>query len=143
MKRLDKVFLDGTALEPNFFNTITVNSKNCVVYTWKKQFYEKMYLLRSEIELPYVDLYEVRAQHKTGYLCGYAFDIFCKRPIIENNFIIASSNLKPFTLSDIKNNKNSLSLRHKLKGCNVYVMPSVATMLTISVHPTIKNLLDI
>lgn len=143
MKRLENCTFDGTLLKPNFFNSLTLNNKRSILYTWKQQNYEKMYLIRSEIILPYVDVYEIRAQHKTGYLCGYAFDIYCKNPTIEANFIIATSEMKPFSFTELKQNKNSLNLKYKLKGCNVYVMSSLATMLTISINPTIKNLLDI
>jgi len=141
MKRLQSLTIDGTLLKPNFFN-IMRGSRNYVVYTWKPQAYEKIYLVRTEIELPYCDTYELRAQHRTGNLCGYAFDLFCKNPIINTNFIIASQT-NCLSYQHFKDNSLNLSVKYRLKGCTVYTAPSTATLLTISVHPTIKNLLDI
>lgn len=143
MKRLQNLIIDGNLLKPNAFNIVNSNSKNpAYVYVWKPQSYEKIYFVRNEMELPYVDTYELRAYSRLGTLCGYAFDFYCKNPIIETNFIIAASNYN-INFKELVQQNNLLNLKHKLKSCNVYVLPSVATMLTISVNQKIKELLDI
>lgn len=145
MKRLQSLTIKGTSLKPNFFNLMRTSNSTYIAYTWKLQAYEKIYMVRNEMELPYCDVYEMRAQHRTGNLCGYAFDLFCKTPIINTNFIIASqpNNSNNFSYKYFKENKLNLSVKFRLKGCTVYAAPSVATMLTLSVHPTMKTLLDI
>ncbi len=143
MKRLQNVIVDGTTLKSNFFNLVNNSDKPSYVYIWKKQNYEKLYFVRTEIELPYVDLYELRAQHRTGSLCGYAFDLYCKTPIVNTNFILSTNNIATINLKELKQNNNLFSLNHKLKGCNVYVLPNLATMLTISTNAEMKELLDL
>lgn len=141
MKRLQNTIINGMHLSPNAFNIVDNGKHKVTVYTWKVQQYEKIYLVRNEMELPFTDVYELRAYSQKGILCGYAFDIFCKNPIKEPNFIIAA-NLHT-SLIDMVNQQNYLRLIYKLKGCNVYVLPGLATMLTISQDTNMKELLDI
>lgn len=143
MKRLQTLILNGENLEPNKFNRLNTLDKKSYAYVWRKQNYEKLYCVKSDIVLPFIDMYELRAQHRTGSLCGWAFDLFCKEPIVNTNFIIASNNIKSLSLKELKSSNNYFNLNHKLKGCNVYMLPNLATMLTLSLDLNMKDLLDL
>ena len=105
--------------------------------------YLRVILLRIEhIELPLLDVYEVRANVKDGIVIGYAFDTNAKNISHANNFLTVCTS--DFRTSKVKElSKTCFNLKHKLDNVYLYEYEGMASMVTTGLPERFKESMEL
>jgi len=114
-------------------------------YNFKVQpkIFKSVFLSRLEtINLPNLDVYEVRANALEGALIGYGFDCYGKVTVFRSNYV-GSSNVY-FSTSKLKElNKDNLDLKFSLNNMLFFEYEGMATLVTLGLGDKIKNAMEI
>lgn len=119
--------------------------KHTLFYNFKTQpsAFSKVVLIKIDsINLPNLDLYEVRANSFDGILVGYAIDCHGKNTINRHNFV-GSSNLF-FTETKMKDlNENNLSLKFTLGKMMLFEYEGSASLVTLGFGERMKEAMEL
>lgn len=95
------------------------------------------------IDLPFLDVYELKAESTKGITVGYCFDSFARNKAYAFNYLCAySSDFTSLKLKDLKETSSLLQLRYKLRNVFLYSLGSYGSLITVGYSQTIKEKLE-
>lgn len=94
------------------------------------------------IELPLIDMYELRANSKDGAVAGYLFDPTTRNVSYSNNHIAVYEN--DFRLCSIRGLKGtSCNLKYRINGVYLYEYEGVASMVTTGLPESVCERMEL
>ncbi|MFA5669450.1 MAG: hypothetical protein WC967_09400 [Balneolaceae bacterium] len=144
MKRLQGKKIKLMDSPSNCLRRISVDKYKPFIFLPSENHFSNLYLNHLELttELPYLDIYTVHSESIEGLRCGYCFDT-AVTPVFGKNFLIAASNKITHDINDIGEANFIISLKIKIKTCNIYTMEGLASMITIGTDSKVREALEI
>lgn len=106
--------------------------------------YSDLYCTKIEqIDLPMMDVYEVRALSTKGIVVAYLFDSHAKAISSAFNYVCAyTPQYSDMTINEVKETDSRLQLRYKIKDIFLYSMGIYGSMVTVGFNQKIKDRLE-
>lgn len=149
MKRLHMKHIEGKNLR-NFvirsFLKCQIHLSKTPVWLWAETDYrvfKTLYFIKMDfIELPLMDVYEIRANSKDGICLGYAFDTNSKIVSYSNNFfLVCNSAFKDSRVKDL--NSDNFDLKFKLSQIHFHEYAGMASLVTSGLSDSISERLEL
>lgn len=146
MKRFHNKSLVGSSLSivPNSLQCLKLDSKNLWLYlsaapkTFRTLILHKM----DAVDLPLLDMYEIKANSKEGIVVGYAFDSNAKVIQYAPNFLLACNSEFPRQrVNDL--NKNCFNMKYRYKGVFLYEYEGMASMVSTGLSEKMQESLEL
>lgn len=106
--------------------------------------YTEVYGVRiDQIDLPTLDVYELKAQTPKGITVGYLFDSASRQASSAFNYLcVYSSALPDLRLKDLRETQSTVQLKYKLRDLMLYSMGVYGSMVTVGYNQNIKEKLE-
>jgi len=106
--------------------------------------YTEVYAVRiDQIDLPMLDVYELKGQTPKGITVGYMLDSASQKFSSAFNYLcVYSSKLPDLKLKDLRETQSTLQLKYKLRDLMLYNMGVYGSMVTVGYNQNIKEKLE-
>ena len=95
------------------------------------------------IELPMLDVYELRAMSPKGITVGYVFDSSSRKFSSAFNYLCVHSPILPdLGMKDLRETRSTLQLKYKLCDLMLYNMGVYGSVVTVGYNQNIKEKLE-
>lgn len=146
MKRFQNKSFAGNSFTvlPNTLQCVSIASRKVWFYMQAKpQAFRNLIMTRvDEVDLPLLDMYEVKANSKEGIIVGYAFDTNAKVIRHTPNFLLACNT--EFPASKIGHlNKKCFGMKYRYNGVFLYEYEGMASMVTTGLSQSMQESLEL